>query len=55
MNLVREFKKLWNMELTVIPIVIGALGLSRIGTRTVGLGNNRTSGDNQHCRDRLEY
>ena len=24
--LVREFKKLWNMKVTIVPIVIGALG-----------------------------
>ena len=26
-DLARELKKLWNMKLTVIPIVIGALGI----------------------------
>ena len=26
MNLVRELKKLWNMKVTVIPIVNGSLG-----------------------------
>ena len=25
LDLVREFKKIWNMKMTVIPIVIGAL------------------------------
>ena len=41
---VREMKKMWNMNMTIMPIVIGALG-----TVTKGLirwlGNNRTSGD----------
>ena len=27
-DLVRELKKLWNMKVTVIPIVIGTLGKS---------------------------
>ena len=33
--------------MTVIPIVIGAVGTltKRMGTRTGGLGNKRTSGD----------
>ena len=26
LNLVRELKKLWNMKMTVIPILVGALG-----------------------------
>ena len=26
LNLVRELKKLWNMKVTIVPIVIGALG-----------------------------
>ena len=26
LNLIRELKKLWNMRVTVIPLVIGALG-----------------------------
>ena len=26
LNLPREFKKLWNMTVTIIPIVIGAFG-----------------------------
>ena len=26
MNLARELKKLWNMKVTIIPIVIGAFG-----------------------------
>ena len=40
LNLARELKKLWNMKVTIIPIVIGDLG-----TRTGGLGNNRTGED----------
>ena len=39
LNLARELKKkLWNMQVTIIPIVIGAKG-------TRGLGGWRTSGD----------
>ena len=26
LDLAREFRKLWNMQVTIIPIVIGALG-----------------------------
>ena len=26
LDLARELKKLWNMKLTIVPIVIGALG-----------------------------
>ena len=26
LNLARELKKLWNMKVTIVPIVIGALG-----------------------------
>ena len=26
LDLAREFKKLWNMKVTIVPIVIGALG-----------------------------
>ena len=32
LNLARELKKLWNMKVTIIPIVIGAFG-----TETKGL------------------
>ena len=43
----RESKKLWNKKVTLIPIVIGALGShERIGKMTSGLGNKSTSGDN---------
>ena len=27
LDLARELKKLWNMEVTIVPIVIGALGM----------------------------
>ena len=46
LNFARELKKLWNMKVMIIPIVIGALGShQRIATRTGGLGNERTGGD----------
>ena len=47
-DLVKELKKLWNMKVTVIPVVIGALGIvaKRFGSGTGGLGNKKTSGDN---------
>ena len=31
LNLARELKKLWNMKVTIIPIVIGAFGTSTKG------------------------
>ena len=45
-NLAWELKILWDMKVTFIPIVIGALAShQRISTRTRGLRNKRTSGD----------
>ena len=41
LDLARELKKLWNMKVTIIPIVIGP---HKIGTRIGGLGNNGTRG-----------
>ena len=38
LDLARELKKIWNMKVMIIPIVIGAFG-------TGGLGSWRTSGD----------
>ena len=40
-------KKLWNMTMTIIPIVIGVLGTvtKRLKKGTEGLGGKRTSGD----------
>ena len=43
LDLARELKKLWNMQVTIIPIVIGAFGTVTKGTR--GLWSWRTSGD----------
>ena len=45
--LVRELKKLWNMKMTIIVIVIGTLGTVTKGLspRTGGRGNNGTGGD----------
>ena len=50
LNLARELKILWNMKVTIKPIVIGALGTvtKRISTRSGGLGNYRTGGDHQN-------
>ena len=42
-DLARELKKLWNMIVTVIPIVISALC-----TGTEGFGNKRTRGDHRN-------
>ena len=41
LDLARELRKLWNMKVTIVPIVIGALGTVTKG----GLGSWRT------CRD----
>ena len=39
LDLVRELKKLWNMKVTIVPIVIGAFGTVRITQGTGGLGS----------------
>ena len=51
LDFAREMKKLWNMKVTIIPVVIGTH--RNINKGTGGLGNNRTSGD--HYWDRAEY
>ena len=43
LDLARKLKKLWNMQGTIIPIVISAFG-----TVTGGLGSWRTSGDHSN-------
>ena len=43
LNLARELKNLWNMKVTIVPIVIGAFGTVTKGTG--GLGSWWTSGD----------
>ena len=43
LDLVRELKKLWNMKVTIVQIVIDAFGTVTKGTG--GLGNKRTCGD----------
>ena len=46
LELARELKKLWNMKVKIISIVIGTLGShQRIDKGTGGLGNKRTNGD----------
>ena len=37
LDLARELKKLWNMKVTIVPIVIGALGTITKGTITKDL------------------
>ena len=48
LDLAKGLKKLWNMKVAATPIAIGAFGTvtGRIGTRTGGLRNNRTSEEN---------
>ena len=48
LDLARELKKLWNMQVTIIPIVIGAFGTVTTGLITKGtgeFGSWRRSGD----------
>ena len=47
LDLARELKKLWNMQVTVIALAIGAFGTvtKRLLKETGGLGSWRTSGD----------
>ena len=46
LDLARELTKMWNMKVSVIPIVIGTfLSHQRIIKGTGGIGNKRTSGD----------
>ena len=47
LDLARELKKLWNMKVTFIPIIIDARGTvaQGIDTRTGGFGNKRISWD----------
>ena len=46
LDLARELKKLWNMKVMVIPIVITTYcSRQRVGTWTWRLGNKRTRGD----------
>ena len=42
LDLAREMKKIWNMKVTVIPIVNG---LNMIGTGAEEIGNKKTNGD----------
>ena len=43
LDFARELKKLWNMQVIIIPVVIGAFGIVTKGTG--GLGSWRTSGN----------
>ena len=50
LDLARELKKLWNMKVTIIPIVIDTFGTVTKGLSkgTGGLGNRRTSGNHSN-------
>ena len=59
LDLARELKKLWNMRMTVILIVIGALrkvpkGLVK-GLEELEIGGRIKTTRKQHCCDRPEY
>ena len=43
LDLYRQLKNLGNMKVSVIPIVVGALGIApqRLGKETGGIGNQR--------------
>ena len=47
LDLARELKKLWNIKVTFIPIIIGTFGTvtKRLIKGLRGLGNKKTSGD----------
>ena len=58
-NLARELKKLWNMEVIVIPIVIDAPGTVikalAEGLEDLEIGRQVETIQLQHCWDRPEY
>ena len=57
LNLTRELKRLWNMKVTMIPTVIGALHISTNGS-VEGLEDLEITGlvsKLRHCWDRPEY
>ena len=47
LDLARELKMLWNMKVTVIPVVVGALGIvpKALGKKT-GISENRRENRN---------
>ena len=47
LDLARELRKLWNMMMTVIPIIVGALGTApqKLGKGTRKIGNQRKNHD----------
>ena len=59
LDLARELKKLWNMKVTIIPIVIGAFGTVTKGLlkdwRTWKLEDEWKLSKLQHCWERPEY
>ena len=56
LDLARESKKPWNMVVTVIPIVIGALGTFSKGLEDLGIGRRiEITSRLQPCWDRPEY
>ena len=58
-DLARELKKLWNMKLTIIPIVIGAFGTVTKGLlkglETWKLADEWRPSKQQYYRERPEY
>ena len=57
LDLARELKKLWNMKVTIVPIVIGAFGIitKRIIKGPGVLERWRTSGDNRDMNIPIIY
>ena len=59
LDLARDMKKLWNMQVTIIPIVICAFGTVTKGLLKGGLRSWRKCGDHpndrQHYGERPEY
>ena len=58
LDLARELKKLWNMKVTILPIVIGALGTITEGVlkglEDLEIGDGYRLFKRQHCLERPE-
>ena len=54
-DLARELKKLWNMKVTIIPIVIGAFGTVTKGLLKEDLADEWRPSKQQHYWKRPEY
>ena len=56
LDLTREIKKMWNMKVTIVPIVIGVLGTVTKGLlKGLELADGWRLSKRQHCWGRPEY